>query len=43
MSYTLSLINQNSWQSERAVKYREAEGITGLLGTAVTVQVGFFC
>lgn len=28
----------NSWQSERAVKYREAENIVGLLGTAVNVQ-----
>lgn len=28
----------DSWNSERAVKYREAEGITGLLGTAVNVQ-----
>lgn len=31
-----------SWQSDRAVKYREAEGITGLLGTAVTVQAMVF-
>jgi pyruvate,orthophosphate dikinase len=28
----------NSWQSERAVKYREKENIIGLLGTAVNVQ-----
>lgn len=28
----------NSWNSERAVKYRQAEGIFGLLGTAVNVQ-----
>ena len=27
-----------SWGSERAALYREAEGITGLLGTAVNVQ-----
>src|SRR5262245_6754460 len=32
----------NSWKSERAVKYREAEGITGLLGTAVNVQAMVF-
>lgn len=32
----------NSWTSSRAVKYREAEGITGLLGTAVTVQAMVF-
>jgi len=31
----------NSWQSERAVKYREKENIIGLLGTAVNVQ-GFY-
>ena len=29
----------DSWESTRAIKYREAEGITGLLGTAVNVQV----
>jgi pyruvate,orthophosphate dikinase len=29
----------DSWQCDRAIKYREAEGITGLLGTAVNVQV----
>lgn len=29
----------DSWQSERAIKYREAEAITGLMGTAVNVQV----
>lgn len=28
----------DSWNSERAVKYRAAEGITGLLGTGVTIQ-----
>ena len=27
-----------SWMQARAVKYRQVEGITGLLGTAVTVQ-----
>ena len=27
-----------SWMQPRAVKYRQVEGITGLLGTAVTVQ-----
>ncbi|MCO6458166.1 MAG: pyruvate, phosphate dikinase [Pirellulaceae bacterium] len=27
-----------SWNTERAVKYREVEGIRGLLGTAVNVQ-----
>jgi pyruvate,orthophosphate dikinase len=27
-----------SWNSERAVKYREIHGMTGLLGTAVNVQ-----
>jgi pyruvate,orthophosphate dikinase len=32
----------NSWRSERAIKYREAEGITGLLGTAVNVQAMVF-
>jgi len=32
----------NSWNSERAVKYRDAEGITGLLGTAVNVQAMVF-
>ena len=32
----------DSWQSERAIKYREAEGITGLLGTAVNVQAMVF-
>ena len=30
----------DSWESTRAIKYREVEGITGLLGTAVNVQVG---
>eukprot|EP00600_Ochromonadales_sp_CCMP1393_P015056 CAMPEP_0174995914 /NCGR_PEP_ID=MMETSP0005-20121125/103_1 /TAXON_ID=420556 /ORGANISM="Ochromonas sp., Strain CCMP1393" /LENGTH=983 /DNA_ID=CAMNT_0016250263 /DNA_START=37 /DNA_END=2988 /DNA_ORIENTATION=+ len=28
----------DSWNSDRAIKYRAAEGITGLLGTAVNVQ-----
>jgi len=28
----------DSWNSERAIKYRSAEGIVGLLGTAVNVQ-----
>ena len=32
----------NSWQSERAIKYREAENIIGLLGTAVNVQAMVF-
>ena len=32
----------NSWLSDRAIKYREAEGITGLLGTAVSVQAMVF-
>lgn len=32
----------DSWHSDRAVKYREAEGITGLLGTAVSVQAMVF-
>ncbi len=32
----------NSWNSERAIKYREAEGIYGLLGTAVNVQAMVF-
>jgi pyruvate,orthophosphate dikinase len=32
----------NSWRSDRAIKYREAEGITGLLGTAVNVQAMVF-
>jgi pyruvate,orthophosphate dikinase len=32
----------NSWKSDRAIKYREAEGITGLLGTAVNVQAMVF-
>ena len=27
-----------SWNNPRAIKYREIHGITGLLGTAVTVQ-----
>lgn len=29
----------DSWQSERALKYMEVQQITGLLGTAVNVQV----
>lgn len=32
----------DSWNSERAIKYRAAEGITGLLGTAVNVQAMVF-
>mmetsp|Transcript_27085 Transcript_27085/g.58317 ORF Transcript_27085/g.58317 Transcript_27085/m.58317 type:complete len:972 (+) Transcript_27085:119-3034(+) len=28
----------DSWNSDRAIKYRAAEGITGLLGTAVNIQ-----
>jgi pyruvate, orthophosphate dikinase len=32
----------DSWESPRAIKYREAEGITGLLGTAVNVQAMCF-
>ncbi len=28
----------NSWMQSRAVRYRQVEGITGLLGTAVNVQ-----
>lgn len=32
----------DSWKSDRAIKYREAEGITGLLGTAVNVQAMVF-
>ena len=31
-----------SWGSERAIKYRDAEGIVGLLGTAVNVQAMVF-
>jgi pyruvate,orthophosphate dikinase len=31
-----------SWESERAVKYRKIHGITGLRGTAVTVQAMVF-
>jgi len=31
-----------SWGSDRAIMYREAEGITGLLGTAVNVQAMVF-
>jgi pyruvate,orthophosphate dikinase len=29
----------DSWQSDRALKYMEVQQITGLLGTAVNVQV----
>lgn len=36
--YTAILAVFNSWNSDRAIKYREAEAITGLLGTAVNVQ-----
>lgn len=32
----------DSWESERAKKYREAEQITGLLGTAVNIQAMVF-
>jgi pyruvate,orthophosphate dikinase len=32
----------NSWNSDRANKYRDAEGITGLLGTAVNIQAMCF-
>ena len=32
----------DSWHCDRAIKYREAEGITGLLGTAVSVQTMVF-
>ena len=32
----------DSWESFRAIKYREAEGISGLLGTAVNVQAMCF-
>eukprot|EP01039_Chlorochromonas_danica_P001176 gene1179-1285_t len=32
----------DSWRSDRAIRYREAEGITGLLGTAVNVQAMVF-
>jgi pyruvate,orthophosphate dikinase len=28
----------DSWMSDRAIKYREAESITGLLGPAVNIQ-----
>lgn len=40
--YAAILAVFNSWKSERAIKYREAEGITGLLGTAVNVQAMVF-
>ena len=29
----------DSWQSDRAIKYMDVQQITGLLGTAVNVQV----
>ena len=32
----------DSWESGRAIKYRQVEGITGLLGTAVNVQAMCF-
>ena len=32
----------DSWESSRAIKYRQVEGITGLLGTAVNVQAMCF-
>ena len=32
----------DSWNSDRAIKYREAEAITGLMGTAVNVQAMCF-
>eukprot|EP01038_Epipyxis_sp_PR26KG_P006074 gene6074-8363_t len=32
----------DSWYSDRAIKYRDAEAITGLLGTAVNVQAMCF-
>lgn len=32
----------DSWMSERAIKYRDAEQVTGLLGTAVNVQAMCF-
>ncbi|MCX7805315.1 MAG: hypothetical protein N3A38_09015, partial [Planctomycetota bacterium] len=31
----------DSWESERAIKYRERNNVRGLLGTAVTVQAMF--
>jgi len=40
--YTAILAVFNSWNSDRAIKYREAESITGLLGTAVNVQAMCF-
>lgn len=40
--YAAVLAVFNSWNSERAIKYREAEGIYGLLGTAVNVQAMVF-
>ena len=36
--YTAIVAVFNSWNSDRAIKYREAESISGLLGTAVNVQ-----
>lgn len=32
----------SSWNNQRAVRYRELEGITGLIGTAVNVQAMVF-
>lgn len=40
--YAAILAVFDSWNSDRAIKYREAEGITGLLGTAVNVQAMVF-
>jgi pyruvate,orthophosphate dikinase len=40
--YTAIVAVFDSWNSERAIKYRDAEGITGLLGTAVNVQAMVF-
>ena len=33
----------DSWQSDRAIKYMQVQQITGLLGTAVNVQVMLIC
>jgi len=40
--YTAITAVFDSWHSERAIKYREAEAITGLLGTAVNIQAMVF-
>jgi pyruvate, orthophosphate dikinase len=40
--YAAILAVFDSWHSDRAIRYREAEGITGLLGTAVNVQAMVF-